>query len=79
MSRRSTRCTTRFRSALGARVRAARHVLGLSLRKLADQMGTSYVGLFQIEKGMSEPSATTLVLLSDALGCSIDHLVRGTP
>jgi transcriptional regulator with XRE-family HTH domain len=77
MSRRSQSCTPEFRAALGARVRSLRKAQGKGLRTLADAVGMSFVALHQIETGKSEPSATTLRLLSDGLHCSIDWLVRG--
>ncbi len=77
MSRRAGRATPEFRLALGKRVRRLRKTCGLTLRDTGDALGISYVGLCQIELGHSEPSATTLLWLSDLFGCTADFLLRG--
>lgn len=61
--------------ALGARVTACRKAIGLSLDKVADQAGLSKAGLWQIEKGRSEPRARTLVALARVLNVTTDHLL----
>ncbi len=78
MSRRADRCTPEFRVAVGKRVRRMRKSCGLTLRDAGEAIGMSYVALCQVELGNSEPTATTLLMLSDLFGCSIDFLVKGT-
>src|SRR4051794_2786525 len=64
-----------FTRAVGARITAARKALGLSLDKVADATGLSKAGLWQIEKGKSEPRARTLVALAGVLNVTTDHLL----
>lgn len=66
-----------FRAALGARIRQLRKGRGWTLRRLGAETGLTIAFLCDLEKGKRQPSAATLVLLSDALGISIDWLVRG--
>jgi transcriptional regulator with XRE-family HTH domain len=56
------------------RLRAERERRGLSLRKLAADVGISASALSQIETGRSRPSVTTLYALVSALGLSLDAL-----
>jgi transcriptional regulator with XRE-family HTH domain/mannose-6-phosphate isomerase-like protein (cupin superfamily) len=56
------------------RLRAERERRGLSLRKLAAEVGISASALSQIETGRSRPSVTTLYALVSALGLSLDAL-----
>jgi transcriptional regulator with XRE-family HTH domain len=66
------------------RLRAERERRGLSLRKLAAEVGISPSALSQIETGRSRPSVSTLYTLVSALGLSLDALFApgreaGTP
>jgi transcriptional regulator with XRE-family HTH domain len=56
------------------RLRAERERRGLSLRKLAGEIGVSPSALSQIETGKSRPSVTTLYAIVSALGLSLDAL-----
>jgi transcriptional regulator with XRE-family HTH domain len=62
---------------LGRRVRLMRKFGGLTLDNLADRTDMSKTGIWQIEQGRSEPSASTLLRLSLALNCSVEYLVKG--
>jgi transcriptional regulator with XRE-family HTH domain len=66
-----------FRFAIGKRVKAMRKEHGLSLDTLAANTDMSKAGIWQIERGRSEPGAATLLRLSIALRCTIDYLVKG--
>jgi transcriptional regulator with XRE-family HTH domain len=61
-------------SYLGGRLRLEREQRGLSLRKLASQLGISPSALSQIETGRSQPSVGTLYSIVSALGLSFDEL-----
>jgi transcriptional regulator with XRE-family HTH domain len=61
-------------AAMRHRLRAERERRGLSLRKLAADVGISASALSQIETGRSRPSVTTLYALVSALGLSLDAL-----
>jgi transcriptional regulator with XRE-family HTH domain len=61
-------------SYLGARLRREREQRGLSLRKLATQLGISASALSQIETGRSQPSVGTLYSIVSALSLSFDEL-----
>jgi transcriptional regulator with XRE-family HTH domain len=61
-------------AAMRHRLRAERERRGLSLRKLAAEVGISASALSQIETGRSRPSVTTLYALVSALGLSLDAL-----
>jgi transcriptional regulator with XRE-family HTH domain len=56
------------------RLRAERERRGVSLRKLAAEVGISPSALSQIETGKSRPSVTTLYAIVSALGLSLDGL-----
>ena len=64
-------------AAMRHRLRAERERRGLSLRKLAAEVGISASALSQIETGRSRPSVTTLYALVSALGLSLDALFAG--
>ncbi len=55
----------------------ARKQAGLSQVTLADIVGVWQQTISTWEKGESEPSASELIALSDALGVSVEWLVRG--
>jgi transcriptional regulator with XRE-family HTH domain len=61
-------------AAMRHRLRAERERRGVSLRKLAAEVGISASALSQIETGRSRPSVTTLYALVSALGLSLDAL-----
>jgi transcriptional regulator with XRE-family HTH domain len=61
-------------AAMRHRLRAERERRGVSLRKLAREVGISASALSQIETGRSRPSVTTLYALVSTLGLSLDAL-----
>lgn len=62
---------------IGVRLRAARRARGISLRKLADEIGVSASLISQVENGKTRPSVQTLYALVNQLGLSMDELVGG--
>lgn len=68
--------------AIGARVRAGRQARGWTLDQIAERSGVSRRMIVKVEKGETNPSVTTLLLLGDALGIGLPSLVAerdGTP
>jgi transcriptional regulator with XRE-family HTH domain/quercetin dioxygenase-like cupin family protein len=59
---------------IGARLRAARHARGLSVRGLARDIGVSASLISQIETDKSSPSVSTLYAMTTALDISIEDL-----
>ena len=52
---------------IGRRVRAARHRLGISLEDLGELSEISWTSIGKIERGVSSPTAETLVRIATAL------------
>ena len=61
---------------VGARVRALREGLGLSLRDLAARSGVSAATLSQVERGESSPTLTVAARIADGLELSLSQLLR---
>ena len=61
--------------AIGKRIRACRESRRLSLDELAERIGMSKTGLWQIEAGKSEPMARTVMKLSLFFGVTTDYLL----
>jgi transcriptional regulator with XRE-family HTH domain len=61
--------------AIGEHLRARRHELGWSLRDLADRLGCSPSLISQIERGLANPSVSTLYSIVQALDVSLDELL----
>lgn len=59
---------------LAARLRVERQRHGLTLRRLAEQVGVSASMIWQIETGKSRPSVSTLYALTTALGISLEEV-----
>jgi transcriptional regulator with XRE-family HTH domain len=75
LERASTPESTRTR--LAAAVRAARERRGWTRERLAHESGLSFAGIAQIESGRrAEIRVSSLVALAEALGVSVDYLVR---
>jgi transcriptional regulator with XRE-family HTH domain len=49
--------------------------MAMSLDELANRSGMSKTGLWQIEKGKSEPGAQTIVAIARALDLTSDYLL----
>ena len=62
--------------ALGARVRALREALGLSLRDLADRSGVSAPMLSQVERGETSPTLAVADRIAAGLELSLSQLLR---
>lgn len=63
-------------AAIGAKVRAERQGRGLTLDQLAEQAGVSRRMIINVEQGSANPSVTTLLRISDALGIGLQALVE---
>jgi ribosome-binding protein aMBF1 (putative translation factor) len=64
---------------VGKRIRTTRESKGLSMNDLAAKARIGKTGLWQIERGRSEPMARTIVSLANALDVTTDFLLlRGT-
>ncbi len=62
--------------AIGPKLRAARHGLGLSLQQLAARAGVSAAAIHKVERGDMVPTITTLLKLAAAVGVPIGHFVE---
>lgn len=62
-------------AAIGAKVRSERQAREWTLDQLAEHSGVSRRMLVNIEQGLANPSVTTLLRLSDALGIGLPALV----
>ncbi len=62
---------------LGERIRKARLQRGIGVRELARRVECSASMISQIEKGLTNPSVSTLYSISRALGISTDSLIAG--
>lgn len=61
--------------AIGARLRHERQVRGMSLRKVAQELGVSASLISQVETGKTQPSVATLYALASLLSVSVDDLL----
>jgi transcriptional regulator with XRE-family HTH domain len=60
---------------IGAHLRERRQQFGLSLRELADRLGVSASLISQIERGLANPSVSTLYAIVAELDISLDDLL----
>jgi transcriptional regulator with XRE-family HTH domain len=58
----------------GARIVRARERLGISQRTLAGKAGLSQSTLSRIESGERTPKMSEIILVADALGCSVSEI-----
>lgn len=63
---------------VGSRIRHVRTQRGLTLEQLAEQAEISKSFLWEVERG-SDISGERLLRVANALGASLDYLMRGTP
>ncbi len=63
---------------LSERLLALRHEKGLKQEDAAKEMGVAYRSYRRYEGGEREPDASTLVLMADFYGVTIDYLVGRT-
>jgi transcriptional regulator with XRE-family HTH domain len=62
--------------AVGARVRALRDAMGLSLRDLADRSGVSAPMLSQVERGETSPTLAVAARIAAGLELTLSQLLR---
>ncbi len=62
-------------AAIGAKVRAERHAREWTLDQLSEVAGVSRRMIINVEQGAANPSVTTLLRISDALGIGLQALV----
>ena len=62
---------------LGARIAALRRSRGMSQSQLAQELGVSPSAIGMYEQGRREPSAATVVALSNLFQVSTDYLLTG--
>ena len=67
---------TRDSSAVGARVKALREAMGLSLRDLAERSGVSAPMLSQVERGETSPTLAVAERIASGLDLSLSQLLR---
>ena len=68
--------TDALAQAIGARVNKERQARGWTLDQLAEAAGVSRRTVVNVEQGTANPSVTTLLRLSDALGVGLPALVE---
>ena len=61
----------------GARVRELRHDQGLSQEALAERAGLDRTYVSGVERGVRNPTLSTIERLALALGISLETLMRG--
>ncbi len=61
---------------LGERLKSARKRAGLNLRQLAGQVGVSAQAISKYERDLDAPGSAVLIRLSEALGVSLEWLLR---
>ncbi len=67
----------RLRALFGKELRKARTAVGISQEKLALKVGLDRTYISMLERGLRQPSLTTIFLLSPALGLrSVDLVAR---
>jgi transcriptional regulator with XRE-family HTH domain len=67
---------TRERTAIGARVKALREAMDLSLRDLAERSGVSAPMLSQVERGETSPTLTVAERIAAGLDLTLSQLLR---
>lgn len=63
---------------IGRRLRESRVAAHVSQAKLSDQTGISIGTISRLERGVYEPSISTLYFMSQALGATLDFLIMGS-
>lgn len=62
---------------IGARIRTGRRASQLTQTQLSELINVSIGTISRLERGIYEPSISTLCLLSEALGVTLDFLIKG--
>jgi transcriptional regulator with XRE-family HTH domain len=65
--------------ALGAHIRGLREALGMSAADLSSTSGLSRTIIWRIERGVGNPTYTSLLQIADALGVSEHMLMPKRP
>jgi transcriptional regulator with XRE-family HTH domain len=60
---------------LGERLYKAYKQSGLTVRQIAEKAGIGVNTMHEVITGKSDPRLSTLILLCDALGCSLEWLL----
>ena len=60
---------------LGMRIRESREKIGMSLRKLAKEVGVSPSFISQVEQNKAQPSINSLQKIAQVLGISVSNLM----
>jgi len=66
---------TNVRGQLGARLKQLRRARRFTQEQLAERAGLSYKFIGEVERGRGNPTLTTLLNLSDALGVGLGDLL----
>lgn len=66
-----------MQSSLGKRIQSGRKKIGLTQEQLAEKLNVSGQAVSKWESDISCPDITTLPLLADIIGVSVDELLRG--
>lgn len=62
---------------VGQRIKAKRKAAGITQKELAEKLGIKYKAIAMWECGRRNPKITTLLKISEALGCSVMYLTFG--
>lgn len=62
---------------IGIRIKQRRKELHLTQMQIKDKVGISSGNMSDLENGNATPSASTLILLSQVLMCSVDWILTG--
>ncbi|HEY4716472.1 MAG TPA: helix-turn-helix transcriptional regulator [bacterium] len=65
-----------FIQALGLNIRKFRKAKGLTQEQLAELAGISYKYLGEIERGETNPSIGTLLVIAQGLNVSLNHIIK---
>ena len=63
-------------SLVARRIKEIREARNLSRQQLADKLGTTYLQIYRIEKGVTEVSADDVPAVAEALGVTAAYLYR---
>lgn len=61
---------------IGSNIKNHRESLSLTQKQLADRVHVNNTMICQIERGSKTPNITLVIAIADALGCSIEDLIR---
>lgn len=58
------------------KIRQMREQAGMTQEQFAARIGMTGQGISNIERGLKSPSANSLILIAEELGCKVDDLVQ---